>query len=712
MAKELSVFNVVEASLEDIQAALTDGTVTCVQLVTEYLRRISAYDCRGPSLNSVPIINPLVFEEAAASDDRRSSGATLGPLDGIPYTAKDSYKVRGMTVANGATAFEHLVSNTDAFTIQALRAAGAVLIGKTNMPPMAAGGMQRGVYGRAESPYNAKFLAAAFASGSSNGSAVSTAASLAAFGLGEETVSSGRSPASNNAIVAFTPSRGNISIRGNWPLYSLCDVVVPHTRSMSDLFGLLDVIAQPDNITKGDFWRHQTLVELPQPWQDRPNSFYHLREGPALQKIRVAVPDLYTVNTNKGGDDIDGVYVSDAVRDLWKQARADLEGLGAEVIPVADFPVVTEYEAHAHIGSEDQLGMPKNWKQVERAQLPALAWTEFLQDNNDANVRSLEGIDPLRIWPFRDQGDPQVRFFKTENAVLWDRLQEYVAELRGQTPPVTTQYQVPGLGQAVRAVETLRQSLLEDWMTARRFDFVAFPAAGDVGRADADVCAESARHAWTNGVKYSNGNQALRHLGVPSVTVPMGVLAGKAMPVGLTILGRAYDDVRILRLGYLYEQASRRRRPPSLTPELPKAACRRHGCFVPDESRQRPLLEGMRCASTTGTDEAGGVVRVSVSGRIKATESNGSGWRPVVQVYVDGDIVAAEHIDMSEEEEEEEEEGGLGTSSFRCNVSVPPRPRREAREAVHGKIARDMIMVVVVASVGHGRPSGWLGFIE
>ncbi len=81
-----------------------------------------------------------------------------------------------------------------------------MLLGKTNMPPLANGGMQRGVYGRAESPYNAEFLTAAWASGSSNGSGTSTAANLAAFGMGEETVSSGRSPASNNALVAYTPS--------------------------------------------------------------------------------------------------------------------------------------------------------------------------------------------------------------------------------------------------------------------------------------------------------------------------------------------------------------------------------------------------------------------------------------------------------------------------------------------------------------------------
>ena len=166
----MTALHLVEASIADLRQALDDGTVTSVELVSAYLRRIAHYDRHGIVLNAVPILNPKMFEEAVASDLRRANGTTLGPLDGIPYTAKDSYKVAGLTVAAGSPAFEHLAANEDAFTIARLRAGGAVLIGLTNMPPMANGGMQRGVYGRAESPYNGDFLTAAFASGSSNGS--------------------------------------------------------------------------------------------------------------------------------------------------------------------------------------------------------------------------------------------------------------------------------------------------------------------------------------------------------------------------------------------------------------------------------------------------------------------------------------------------------------------------------------------------------------
>jgi Asp-tRNA(Asn)/Glu-tRNA(Gln) amidotransferase A subunit family amidase len=121
----------------------------------------------------------------------------------------------GLTVASGSLAFQNLTASADAFTVGQLRQGGGLIFGKTNMPPMANGGMQRGLYGRAESPYNKDYLTAAYASGFSNGAGSSTSASLAVFAMGEETVSSGRSPASNNGLVAYTPSRGVLSIRGS-----------------------------------------------------------------------------------------------------------------------------------------------------------------------------------------------------------------------------------------------------------------------------------------------------------------------------------------------------------------------------------------------------------------------------------------------------------------------------------------------------------------
>jgi len=144
-------FDLVEKSLAQISAALTKGEVTSVELVATYLNRIGFYDRHGITLNSVVVLNPQVFAEARAADVRRAEGRALSDLDGVPYTAKDSYRVKGLTVAAGSPAFADLVAGDDAFTIERLRGAGAILLGLTNMPPMANGGMQRGFYGRAES---------------------------------------------------------------------------------------------------------------------------------------------------------------------------------------------------------------------------------------------------------------------------------------------------------------------------------------------------------------------------------------------------------------------------------------------------------------------------------------------------------------------------------------------------------------------------------
>ena len=240
-----------------------------------------------------------------------------------------------MTVASGSPAFADLVARRDAFSIERLRAAGCILIGLTNMPPMANGGMQRGLYGRAESPYNADYLTSAFGSGSSNGSGTATAAIFAAFGLGEETWSSGRAPASNNALCAYTPSRGVISVRGNWPLVPTMDVVVPHTRTMADLLEVLDVIVADDADSRGDFWRTQPWVPIPRASAVRPDSYPALAEGAAsaLAGRRFGIPAMYLgedpdAGTGRGIGASTGSASSRApsVLDLWAQREGRPRG--------------------------------------------------------------------------------------------------------------------------------------------------------------------------------------------------------------------------------------------------------------------------------------------------------------------------------------------------------------------------------------------------
>src|SRR4051794_33180429 len=331
--------NVVETPIAALRAGLESGATTAVALVQAYLARIDAYD---GALNAVVVRNPDALAEAAEADARRARGEPLGPLDGIPYTAKDSYLLRGLTVASGSPAFAELVAQRDAFTVQRLRAAGAICLGKTNMPPMANGGMQRGLYGRAESPYNARFLTAPFASGSSNGAGTATAASFAAFGLAEETWSSGRGPASNNGLCAYTPSRGVISVRGNWPLTPTMDVVVPYARTMADLLEVLDVIVADDPEVRGDLWRLQPWVHVPAPNSIRPPSYRGL--AGSLAGKRLGVPRMYINADPEAGTGISiggacgqPIRTRETVMALWEAARRDLEAAGAEVVEV-DFP--------------------------------------------------------------------------------------------------------------------------------------------------------------------------------------------------------------------------------------------------------------------------------------------------------------------------------------------------------------------------------------
>lgn len=694
--------SIVDAPISALTTALATHRTTAVDLALSHLLRIATYDIRNTALNSTPLLNPHIFDEAAASDARRAAGTSLGPLDGIPFTVKDSYKVRGMTVASGSEAFQSLTATSDAHAVSALRdGAGAVLVGKTNMCPMAFGGMQRGVYGRAESPYNSRYLAAAFASGSSNGSGVATASSFAAFGMAEETVSSGRSPASNNGLVAYTPSRGVVSIRGNWPLYPTCDVVVPHTRCVDDLLMVLDAVATEDGDTVGDFWRDQPFVDVVGKWREkRPESFVDVKEKAFLSGKRIAVPAMYVRKAQEEGD----VYTSDATIDLWNQAKADLEACGAEVEVVEDFPVMRLYDnpSTARPGElPEDARLPEDWNSSERGTLIAHAWDDFLRTNNDPVLSNLAATDWTKLFPQLPLDHPQMRFSEVANAVHWSKLASYVESNARCAPGKSQMYNVPNLQKAVLALENMRKKLFEDWMDHKKFDFVAFPAAGDVGYADADVDVDLARHTWQNGVKYSNGNRCLRHLGIPSITVPMGILQDKQMPMGLTILGRAYEDVDILKAGWVFERIRQRRSLPPRTPALSTDVLGRGGI---DLAILPPHLEVDKCSASRALD---GQVRVAVAGIVESrgprTESN---LPPAVEVYIDGNRVPKASLKLGPL-------NGSDVFSFQCEWTVPCPPVQDERNAVVGKIARDQTMIIITArSSDRGRPAAILRLID
>lgn len=604
--------------------------------MAKYLLRIHTYDFRGPCLNSIVKLNPDVFKEAEASDERRAHGKVKGPLDGIPYTLKDSMKYKGMTCSSGSPAFANLVAKEDSFVAEQLRKAGAVCIGSTNTPPMMASGMHRGFYGRAESPYNLEYLTAAFSSGSSNGSATSTAASFAAFGLGSETVSSGRSPASNNALIAYTGSRDVISPRGVWPLYPTCDVLVPHARTVADMLSVLDCLAVKDHRAHENFWSEQTYVSIEE--VERPESFLDLLKdsGSALQGKRLAAPKMFI-----GGDDPKAkpTFVSKEVIALWKEAQKTLEALGATVVET-DFPLVSNYEDDTTSGhTNNVVGFQPDWNGKERGELVAYLWDDFLKSNGDPNYPDLASADGSQMFPRPSDYIPD-RYMEQKNFMNYPGLVERAHERNGKSI-----WDIGGIAEALPALEAQRKRDLEDWMARQNIDAVVFPANGDIGKANLEHDDASAKHALQNGVKYSNGNRAIRHMGVPTVSTTMGLMAEKNMPCNLTFAGKHGQDCELLQFARAFEQATTSRAKPPVTPELPTDSIEASQAKVGGEDGRyappklfvmEPYVEGqtlhMSGTLNTSDDGAEADVQVFVDGTPVKLMKEGFAWSVATEV--------------------------------------------------------------------------------
>jgi amidase len=240
---------VVERSITDVQGAMARGETTSRALVEQYLARIDAMDRRGPALRAVIETNPDALAIADALDAERRAGRVRGPLHGVPILIKDNIDTadRMLTTA-GSLALEGSRPSRDAFIVERLRAAGAVLLGKTNLSEWAnfrsthssSGWSARG--GQTRNPYAADRTP----SGSSSGSAVAAAASYGAAAVGTETDGSILSPAAACSLVGLKPTIGLVSRRGIIPIAHSQDTAGPMTRTVRDAALLLGVLAGAD----------------------------------------------------------------------------------------------------------------------------------------------------------------------------------------------------------------------------------------------------------------------------------------------------------------------------------------------------------------------------------------------------------------------------------------------------------------------------------
>ena len=159
-------FQIIEASIDDIQSAYKAGTLTAHQLVQAYLARIDAYDKNGPKINSIITINPHALEEADKLDATYKTSGPVGPLHGIPVVVKDEIDTAGMPTTLGTLVFKDYRPPRDAFAVEKLRKAGAIILGKTTLSEYAAGDTYGSMFGVTRNPYDLERTAG----GSSGGS--------------------------------------------------------------------------------------------------------------------------------------------------------------------------------------------------------------------------------------------------------------------------------------------------------------------------------------------------------------------------------------------------------------------------------------------------------------------------------------------------------------------------------------------------------------
>jgi Asp-tRNA(Asn)/Glu-tRNA(Gln) amidotransferase A subunit family amidase len=232
-----SPFQIVETSIDDIHMAFRSGRLTARQLVQSYLDRINAYDKQGPTINSIITINPNALAEADKLDAAFRTSGLVGPLHGITILVKDEVDTAGMPTTLGTVVFKDYRPPKDAFAIDKLRKAGAIILGKATLSEFAAGDTYGSIFGVTRNPYDLERTVG----GSSGGSGAALAANFSTVTIGEETVASIRRPAAWNAVASLRPTPGLVSRTGMWDGYpTLHAQMGPMARTVRDLAKLLD----------------------------------------------------------------------------------------------------------------------------------------------------------------------------------------------------------------------------------------------------------------------------------------------------------------------------------------------------------------------------------------------------------------------------------------------------------------------------------------
>ena len=481
-------FEVSEASIPELQEALSSGRVTSVQLVDAYLDRIAVYDLAGPRLNAIVRVHPEARRQAERLDAERAAGQVRGPLHGIPILLKDNYDTFDMPTTGSTLALAGSVPPDDAFQVRKLREAGAIILAKTNLHELAAGitsisslgGQTRNPYDPARNP-----------GGSSGGTGAAVAASFGAVGWGSDTCGSIRIPSSVHNLVGLRPTKGLSSIDGIVPLSHTQDTGGPLARSVVDLALALDATIGADAADPA------TAAMEGRP----PIEFAASLDAGALEGARIGALETWLSD-------------SGAEAPVTAAVRAGLDAMvaaGAEVVDVTIPEMDSLLARTSVIGHEFALDL-----------------VAYLESVGGTPVASLADIVALGLHSEQLDGT-----------------------FRRRSQP-------GGRDEAAYAEALERQSALREaivaFMDEERLDAMAYPTL----RRDP---------ALIGSPPVGGTCQLAAHSGLPAISAPAG-FTRTGMPTGIELIGRPFDDARLVSLAYALERAIEPRRAPPRTPAL------------------------------------------------------------------------------------------------------------------------------------------------